>query len=78
MNDLNANIDAETRNNMINHYDSGEKQMYAMLSQAAKEQGLTTSELDASPGEYEDGIQPTAQQWYQNGIKDADMKMGER
>ncbi|WP_327286459.1 hypothetical protein OG974_32395 (plasmid) [Streptomyces sp. NBC_00597] len=39
---------------------------------------LRVSELDASPGEYEDGLQPTAQQWYQNGIKDADMKMGER
>ncbi|MCX4534804.1 hypothetical protein OHA79_19640 [Streptomyces sp. NBC_00841] len=46
MNDLNARVDTETRNNMINHYD--------------------------------DGLQPTAQQWYRSGIKDADMKMGER
>lgn len=78
MNDLNAKVDAETRNNMINHYDNGENEMNAMLRQMAKERGLAMSELDASPGEYEDGLQPTAQQWYQNGIKDADMKMGER
>ncbi|MFJ9822845.1 DUF6571 family protein [Streptomyces sp. NPDC101160] len=78
MNGLNAKVDAETRNNMINHYDNGEREMYAMLRQMAKERGLATAELDASPGEYEDGLQPTAQQWYQNGIKDADMKMGER
>ncbi|MEU3653741.1 DUF6571 family protein [Streptomyces sp. NPDC032161] len=78
MNDLNTKIDADTRNNMINHYDNGERQMYAMLRKTAMKRGLTEGELDASPGEYEDGIQPTAQQWYQSGIKDADMKMGER
>ncbi|MFF9430684.1 DUF6571 family protein [Streptomyces sp. NPDC014746] len=78
MNGLNSKVDAETRNNMINHYDNGEREMYAMLREMAKERGLAPSELDASPGEYEDGLQPTAQQWYQNGIKDADMKMGER
>ncbi|WP_405687462.1 hypothetical protein [Streptomyces sp. NBC_00057] len=49
-----------------------------MLRKIAKERGLESSELDASPGEYEDCLQPTAEQWYQNGIKDADMKMGER
>ncbi|MFB7917386.1 hypothetical protein [Streptomyces sp. NPDC056061] len=78
MNDLNAKIDADTRNNMVNHYDNGERQMYAMLRQMAMKRGLTESDLDASPGEYEDGIQPQVQQWYQSGIKDADMKMGER
>ncbi|MEU9182813.1 hypothetical protein AB0C90_39740 [Streptomyces sp. NPDC048550] len=40
--------------------------------------GLQANELDLSPGEYEDGLQPTAEQWYQAGIKDADLKMGER
>ncbi|MEU6866287.1 hypothetical protein ABZ924_24015 [Streptomyces sp. NPDC046876] len=78
MNGLNAKVDAETRNNMINHYDNGEREMYAVLRQTAKERGPSPSELDASPGEYEDGLRPTAQQWYQNGIKDADRKMGER
>ncbi|MFE2285093.1 DUF6571 family protein [Streptomyces sp. NPDC059443] len=78
MNDLNAKVDADTRNNMINHFDNGQKEMNALLSQMATVKGLHLSELDASPGEYEDGLQPTAQQWYQNGIKDADMKMGER
>ncbi|MFE0640744.1 hypothetical protein ACFW2Y_03830 [Streptomyces sp. NPDC058877] len=63
---------------MLNHYPEGQKQMYAMLRQMAMERKLQPSELDASPGEYEGGLQPTAQQWYQNGIKDADMKMGER
>lgn len=78
MNELNAKVDAETRNNMINHYDNGQNEMNAMLRQMATDKGLHISELDASPGEYEDGLQPTAQQWYQNGIKNADMKMGER
>ncbi|MEU0273691.1 DUF6571 family protein [Streptomyces sp. NPDC006307] len=78
MNELNAKVDAETRNNMVNHYENGENQMYAMMRRMAMEKGLKESELDLSPGEYEDGLQPTAEQWYQNGIKDADMKMGER
>ncbi|MEU7278488.1 DUF6571 family protein [Streptomyces sp. NPDC045431] len=78
MNDLNAKVDAETRNNMVNHYENGENQLYAMMRRMAMEKGLSESELDLSPGEYEDGLQPTAEQWYQNGIKDADMKMGER
>ncbi|MEU6016710.1 hypothetical protein ABZ826_22440 [Streptomyces sp. NPDC047515] len=63
---------------MIKQYDEGEKQMYATLRMMAMEKGPKKPELDASPGKYEDGLQPTAQQWYQNGIKDADMKMGER
>ncbi|MEU0837652.1 hypothetical protein [Streptomyces sp. NPDC005969] len=44
----------------------------------AMKKGLKESELDARPGEYENGIQPTAQQWCQSGIKDAHMKMSER
>ncbi|WP_031090054.1 hypothetical protein [Streptomyces sp. NRRL WC-3549] len=63
---------------MIDHYDNGEREMYAMLRKVATKRELDEEELDASPGEYEDGLQPTAQQWYQSGIKDADMKMGER
>jgi hypothetical protein len=51
MNDLNAKVGPEPRNNVIDHYDTG-----------ANEYGLL----------------PTAQRWYQNGIRDADMKMGER
>ncbi|MEV0410532.1 hypothetical protein AB0I68_06865 [Streptomyces sp. NPDC050448] len=78
MNDLNAKVDAETRNNMVNHYANGENQMYTMMREMATAKGLHPSELDASPGEYEDGLQPTAEQWYQAGIKDADLKMGER
>ncbi|MFD5105832.1 DUF6571 family protein [Streptomyces cinereoruber] len=78
MNDLNAKVDAETRNNMVDHYDEGQKQMHAMLRETALARGLEKEELDLSPGEYEDGLQPTAEQWYQSGIKDADMKMGER
>ncbi|MFB7076377.1 DUF6571 family protein [Streptomyces sp. NPDC056308] len=78
MNDENVKVDAATRNNMISHYDEGQKEMYAMLRKMARARGLEKTELDASPGEYEDGLQPIAEQWYQNGIKDADMKMGER
>ncbi|MFF3317401.1 hypothetical protein ACFYV5_18110 [Streptomyces sp. NPDC003035] len=48
-----------------------------MIDQLA-EKGLDPdTELDVSPGEYEDGLQPTAEQWYQNGIQDAQMKMGQ-
>ncbi|MFB7551471.1 DUF6571 family protein [Streptomyces sp. NPDC056154] len=78
MNEENVKVDAATRNNMISHYDEGQKEMYAMLRKMARARGLEKTELDASPGEYEDGLQPIAEQWYQNGIKDADMKMGER
>ncbi|MFF9506309.1 hypothetical protein ACF1BU_02730 [Streptomyces sp. NPDC014724] len=77
MTDLNTRVDAQTRNDMINHYDNGERQMYAMLRKMALDKGLDKTELDASPGEYEDGLQPLARQWYQSGIKDADMKMGQ-
>ncbi|WP_331738116.1 hypothetical protein [Streptomyces sp. NBC_00069] len=57
---------------------NGENQMYAMMREMAMKKGLQANELDRSPGEYEDGLQPTAEQWYQAGIKDADLKMGER
>lgn len=33
--------------------------------------------LDASPGEYEDHLQAIAEQWYQNGMGDADKWMGQ-
>ncbi|WP_435057599.1 hypothetical protein [Streptomyces sp. bgisy060] len=78
MTDANAKVDAATRENMINHDDDGQRELYAILRQAAMERRLAPSELDSTPGEFEDRLQPTAEQWYQNGIKDADMKMGER
>ncbi|MFF9507870.1 hypothetical protein ACF1BU_25555 [Streptomyces sp. NPDC014724] len=77
MNELNAKVDAEARNNMINHYDDGERQMYAMLRKMAMEKGFKEPELDASPGEYEDHLQSIAVQWYQNGMGDADKWMGQ-
>ncbi|WP_326697360.1 hypothetical protein OG909_08485 [Streptomyces sp. NBC_01754] len=72
-----ARVDAETRNNMIKHYDYGEKQMYGMLRKVALDLGLSKKELDASPGEYEDHLQAIAEQWYQNGMGDADKSMGQ-
>ncbi|MFE5486434.1 DUF6571 family protein [Streptomyces sp. NPDC056527] len=78
MNDLNAKVDADTRKNMVDHFENGEQQMYAMMRRMATEKGLDPErDLDASPGEYEDGLQPTAEQWYKNGIQDAAMKMGQ-
>ncbi|WP_329113308.1 DUF6571 family protein [Streptomyces sp. NBC_01353] len=78
MNELNSKVDAATRNNMVDHFENGENQMYAMMRKMATEKGLDPkTELDVSPGEYEDGLQPTAEQWYQNGIQDAQMKMGQ-
>ncbi|WP_406381250.1 DUF6571 family protein [Streptomyces sp. NBC_01618] len=77
LNDENAKVDAETRNNMIKHYDYGEKQMYGMLRRTAIERGLSKDELDASPGEYEDHLQSITEQWYQNGMGDADKWMGQ-
>ncbi|WP_326765844.1 hypothetical protein OG978_15805 [Streptomyces sp. NBC_01591] len=75
--DENAKVDAETRNNMIKHYDYGQKQMYGMLRGMATHRGLTEKELDASPGEYEDHLQAIAEQWYQSGMGDADKWMGQ-
>ncbi|MDH2388479.1 hypothetical protein QCN29_06710 [Streptomyces sp. HNM0663] len=76
-NDDNAKVDAETRENMIKHYDEGQKQMYGMLRGMAMKRGLTEEELDASPGEYEDHLQAITEQWYQNGMGDADKSMGQ-
>ncbi|MFB7526735.1 DUF6571 family protein [Streptomyces sp. NPDC056178] len=73
----NARVDAETRNNMIKHYDYGQKEMYGMLRAMATYRGLTEKELDATPGEYEDHLQAIAEQWYGNGMGDADKAMGQ-
>ncbi|MFB6940133.1 DUF6571 family protein [Streptomyces sp. NPDC060286] len=73
----NARVDAETRNNMIKHYDYGQKEMYGMLRGMATYRGLTEKELDATPGEYEDHLQAIAEQWYGNGMGDADKAMGQ-
>jgi hypothetical protein len=62
---------------MVNHFENGEQQMDAMMRRMAMEKGLTQEELDASPGEYEDGLQATAENWYQQGIEDAQKKMGQ-
>ncbi|MEU0629757.1 DUF6571 family protein [Streptomyces sp. NPDC005989] len=77
MNDLNAQVDAETRKNMVDHFENGEKQMDAMMRETAMKKGLTKEDLDATPGEYEDHLQTTAENWYQYGIEDAQKKMGQ-
>ncbi|MFI8520883.1 DUF6571 family protein [Streptomyces sp. NPDC085481] len=77
MNDLNAQVDADTRRDLAKHFENGENQMYAMMRDVAKQRGLTDEELDATPGWYEDGLQATAEQWYQTGIGDATKKMGQ-
>lgn len=40
----NAEVDADTRSNMIKHYDDGQRQMYAMLRGMATKRGLADSE----------------------------------
>ncbi|MEU5329726.1 DUF6571 family protein [Streptomyces parvus] len=77
MNDLNAKVDADTRRNMVDHFENGEQQMDAMMRRTAMDKGLTEEELDASPGEYEDHLQAAAENWYQYGIEDAQKKMGQ-
>ncbi|MFB8036695.1 DUF6571 family protein [Streptomyces sp. NPDC056004] len=77
MNDLNATVDADTRKNMVDHFENGENQMDAMMRETAMKKGLTKEELDATPGEYEDHLQTTAENWYQYGIEDAQKKMGQ-
>ncbi|AWL42725.1 hypothetical protein B9S64_09230 [Streptomyces sp. SM18] len=77
MKDLNDTVDAETRKNMVDHFENGENQMNAMMREMAFKKGLTTEELDASPGEYEDHLQTTTENWYQYGIEDAQKKMGQ-
>ncbi|MEU8763944.1 DUF6571 family protein [Streptomyces sp. NPDC048659] len=78
MNGLNAKVDAETRNNMINHYDNGQRQMLTMLRETARERDLDPKLFDDGTQEFERGLQRTAQEWYQMGIKAADLHMGER
>lgn len=41
VNEENAKVDTDTRNNMIKHYDDGQRQMYAMLRGMATKRGLT-------------------------------------
>ncbi|MFD9845858.1 DUF6571 family protein [Streptomyces parvus] len=77
MNELNEKVDAETRRNMVDHFENGERQMDAMMRKMALEKGLSVEELDASPGEYEDHLQSAAENWYQYGIEDAQKKMGQ-
>ncbi|MGW4699572.1 DUF6571 family protein [Streptomyces sp. NPDC004285] len=77
VNEENAKVDAATRENMIKHYDYGQKELYGMLRGMATYRGLTEQELDASPGEYEDHLQAITEQWYQNGMGDADKAMGQ-
>ncbi|GHA88190.1 DUF6571 family protein [Streptomyces termitum] len=77
LNNENAKVDAATRENMIKHYDEGQRQMYGMLRGMATHRGLTEAELDASPGEFEDHLQTITEQWYQNGMEDADKSMGQ-
>ncbi|WP_435058913.1 DUF6571 family protein [Streptomyces sp. bgisy060] len=73
----NAKVDAATRENMIKHYDEGQQEMYRLLRGMAMKRGLTPQELDASPGEYEDDLQSTTQQWYAYGMGEADKAMGQ-
>ncbi|WP_370412842.1 DUF6571 family protein [Streptomyces fradiae] len=77
LNNDNARVDAATRDNMIKHYDEGQQEMYRLLRGMATKRGLTPEELDASPGEYEDGLQSTTEQWYAYGMGEADKAMGQ-
>ncbi|MER7001286.1 DUF6571 family protein [Streptomyces sp. NPDC000410] len=77
LNNDNAKVDAKTRENMIKHYDEGQKQMYGMLRGMATKRGLSEEELDASPSEYEDHLQPLIRQWHRTGMGDADSEMGQ-
>ncbi|MFH8776225.1 DUF6571 family protein [Streptomyces sp. NPDC017958] len=78
MNDLNAHVDKETRENMADHFSNGRRQMDAMLEQRAVDTGVSRADLDRSPGEYEDNLQALEESWYNHGIKGADQAMGER
>lgn len=77
LNEDNAKIDAETQENRINHYEDGEKQMNGMLRDTAIARGISKRELDASPGEYEDHLQPKTKEWYLSGMAQADKLMGQ-
>ncbi|MFE3717818.1 DUF6571 family protein [Streptomyces cyaneofuscatus] len=74
---LNDKIDGEVRDNMVRHFENGERQMDTMMYETAIKKGLKEEELDASPGEYEDHLQSIAENWYQYGIGDAHKKMGQ-
>ncbi|MFF9347743.1 hypothetical protein [Streptomyces sp. NPDC014734] len=74
----NAEVDRKTREAMVDHFDNGQREMDTLLERMALRRGLTKDELDLSPGEFEDNIQRLAEEWYQHGIKDSDLKMGER
>ncbi|MCX5343260.1 DUF6571 family protein [Streptomyces atratus] len=76
-NNENAKVDAATRENMIKHYDEGQKEMYRLLRGMAMKRGLTDEELDASPGEYEDHLQALTEQWYAYGMGESDKAMGQ-
>ncbi|MFJ9821456.1 DUF6571 family protein [Streptomyces sp. NPDC101151] len=78
MNDLNAQVDKETREHMADHFSNGRRQMDAMLEQQALDMGMKREDLDRSPGEYEDNLQSIEESWYNHGIKGADQAMGER
>ncbi|MEU6016713.1 hypothetical protein ABZ826_22455 [Streptomyces sp. NPDC047515] len=78
LNHANTEVDQKTREDLINHFGNGQREMNTLLEQMAHSKGVKKKEMDASPGEFEDHLQGLAEQWYQHGIKDADMKMGER
>ncbi|WP_406174092.1 hypothetical protein [Streptomyces sp. NBC_00996] len=78
MNDLNSQVDKETRENMADHFSNGRRQMDAMLEQRALDTHMNRESLDLSPGEYEDNLQALEESWYNLGIKGADQAMGER
>ncbi|MFG3344301.1 hypothetical protein ACGF1Z_04450 [Streptomyces sp. NPDC048018] len=56
---------------------TAKKEMCGMLHGIATSRGLTKEELDASPGEFEDHLQAITEQWYGNGMGDADKAMGQ-
>ncbi|CAL2070535.1 conserved protein of unknown function [Streptomyces murinus] len=78
MNDLNAQVDEDTRKHMADHFSAGRHQMDAMLERQALDTGMSRADLDRSPGEYEDNLQGLEETWYDLGIKGADQAMGER
>ncbi|WP_267241707.1 DUF6571 family protein [Streptomyces sp. PR69] len=78
LNGANAEVDKATRENLVDHFDNGQREMDSLLEQFALRAGLDEKELDASPGEFEDHLQQIAEESYMDGLKDSDLKMGER
>ncbi|WP_240661317.1 MULTISPECIES: hypothetical protein [unclassified Streptomyces] len=74
----NTKVDKQVREDLVKHFDYGQKEMDSLLEQMARSKGLEPEELDMSPGEFEDNIQRLNEEWYQHGLKDSDLKMGER